>query len=157
MWGSGESVRIPSHPGNLFSGESDSSQQCIWTDVLLVVKKHGGGKKTYLALCLHGDQAFSKRVNFNVLQCILDAGERNKNRQWRFSHLERRHPIGSAFPGSCQTRNFGMSFGRYFSRRAEFGLQLNCKLKPLLWCAEMALDFLVPLMIHCQALKLNEL
>lgn len=133
---------------SVFSGESDSSQQCTLTGVLLEVKKHGENQN-HLALCLHGDQAFSKRVSFGVLQCIPHAGERNKNRMWRFSHLVHWHPVGSAFPGSCQTRNLGMSFCRYFSRRSEFGLQLNYKVKPLLWCAEMFLEFLVLLMIHC--------
>lgn len=119
-----------------------------------------GGGKNHLALCLHGDPAFSKRANFGILQRFPDARERNRNSLWRFSHLVHWNPVGSAFPGSCQTGNFGMSFSagcRYLSRRSEFGLQLNYKVKALLWCAEMFLDFLVLLMILCQASKLNEL
>lgn len=98
-------------------------------------KTWGAGGGNQLALCLHGDQAFSKRVNFGILRCVPGAGERNRNRLWRFSHLVHRHPFGSAFPGSCQTTNFGMPFSagcRYLSRRLEFGLQLNYKVKPLL-------------------------
>lgn len=82
-----------------------------------------GAEKTWgenhLALCLHGDQAFSKRGNSGVLQCVPDAGERSKNRLWRFSHLV--HPFGSAFPGSCQTRTFGMAFCRCFSGSQNLG------------------------------------
>lgn len=159
MWGSRKWGECGCHfpPWeSVFPGQSDSSQQCTFNGVLLELRRHGG-EENHLALCLHGDQAFSKRVNFGILQCIPDAGERSKNRLWSFSQLVHWHPVDSAFPGSCQTRNFGMSFCRYFLRRSEFGLQLNYKVKPLLWCAEMFLDFLVLLMIHCQALKLNEL
>lgn len=97
---------------SVFSGESDSSQQCTLTGVLLEVRKHGG-KKSPTFVSSWGSSLF-KRMNFRSLQCIPHAGERSKNRLWRFSHLVHWHPVGSAFPGSCQTRNFGMSFCRYF-------------------------------------------
>lgn len=157
MWESGESVGIPSHPGKLCSlgrvtaPSSALELMCFWK-----WKNIGGKKKKPPGSVSSWGSNLFKKSKFWFLQCILDGGERNKNRLWRFSHLEHWHTIGSAFLGSCQTRNFGMSFYRYLSRRAEFGLQLNCKVKPLLWYAEMALDFLL-LMIRCQALKLNEL
>lgn len=91
------------------------------------------GKENQLALCLHGDQAFSKKVNAGVLQRIPDAAERNRNRLEVFLTGESTSRC-LRFPGSCQTRNIQMSVSggcRYLSRRSEFGLQLNYKVKPL--------------------------
>lgn len=127
---------LPSPLVERCSGESGGLRRCSLTSVLLEagleVKKHGE-KKTQLALCLHGDQAFSKRVNAGVLQRIPDAGERNRNRREVFPRSElTSHCL--CFPGSCQTRNMQMSFSggcRYLSRKPEFGSQLNYNVKPL--------------------------
>lgn len=96
-------------------------------------KARAGEKINQLALYLCGDQAFSRRVNAGVLQCIRDAGERSGNRLEVFLMSESTSRC-LCFPGSCQTRNIQMSFSggcRYLSRRSEFGLQLNYKVKTL--------------------------
>lgn len=153
------SVEVPSHHGNLCSlGRVAAPSSALYLVCFWKWENIGSEKKKITWLCVFmGIKPLQKEKILVPCNVFLMLVKGTKNRLWRFSHLVHRHPIGSAFPGSCQTRNFGMSFCRYFSRRSEFGLQLNYKVKPSLWCAEMFLDFPVPLMIHCQALKLNEL
>lgn len=127
-------------------GVSPRGREMLWGEWQLAAvqfkqcaagSRAGSGKaweeKNQLALCLHGDQAFLKRLSAGVLQGIPDARERNRNGLEVF-------PTGEStsrclcFPGSCHSRNIQMSFSGgcgYLSRRSEFGLQLNYKVKPL--------------------------
>lgn len=64
----------------------------------------------------------------------------------------------SCFPGGCQLAT-AVSSGGYRYLLGQFGLQLNCKVKcsDVQICIYIFLDYLVPLIMCCQVLKLNEL